>query len=50
MGGGGIGVAVDVRELALEISFISLGSSQTFLLPQSMTDAARRFWVRRLTL
>ena len=34
----------------MEISFISLGSSQTFLFPQSMTDAARRFWVLRLTL
>lgn len=33
----------DVRELALLISFISFGSSQTLRSPQSMTDAARRF-------
>ena len=38
------------RELALEISFISLGSSQILRLPQPTTEAARRFWVRRLTL
>ena len=38
------------RELAFEISFISLGSSQILRLPQPTTEAARRFWVRRLTL
>ncbi|KAL2824645.1 hypothetical protein BDW59DRAFT_84298 [Aspergillus cavernicola] len=38
------------RELALEISLISLGSSQILRLPQPTTEAARRFWVRRLTL
>lgn len=38
------------REFALPISVISLGSSQILFLPQPMTDAARRFWVRRLTL
>ena len=31
------------RELALEISLCSLGSSQILRLPQPMTDAARRF-------
>ena len=38
------------RELALPISVTSLGSIQILFLPQPMTDAARRFWVRRLTL
>jgi len=38
------------RELALEISLTSLGSSQILRLPQSATEAARRFWVRRFTL
>ena len=38
------------REFALEISLTSLGSSQILRLPQPATDAARRFWVRRLTL
>lgn len=38
------------RELALEISVLSLGSSQILRLPQPTTEAARRFWVRRLTL
>jgi len=38
------------RELALEISFTSLGSSQILRFPQPTTDAARRFCVRRLTL
>jgi hypothetical protein len=38
------------RELALEISFTSLGSSQILFFPHPMTEAARRFWVRRLTL
>jgi hypothetical protein len=38
------------RELALEISFISFGSSQILRLPQSATDAAKRFCVRRFTL
>lgn len=38
------------RELALEISLTSLGSSQILRLPQPTTDAASRFWVRRLTL
>jgi hypothetical protein len=31
------------RELALEISFTSFGSSQTLRLPQPITEAARRF-------
>ena len=38
------------RELACPISVISLGSSQILRLPQPTTAAARRFWVRRLTL
>lgn len=38
------------RELALEISFTSFGSSQILRFPQPTTDAARRFCVRRLTL
>lgn len=38
------------RELALEISLTSFGSSQTLRLPQPATEAARRFCVRRLTL
>lgn len=38
------------RELALEISEVSLGSSQILRLPQPTTEAARRFCVRRLTL
>jgi hypothetical protein len=38
------------RELALAISLTSLGSSQILRWPQPTTDAARRFWVRRLTL
>lgn len=38
------------RELALEISFTSLGSSQILRLPHPTTEAASRFWVRRLTL
>lgn len=39
-----------LRELALEISLLSFGSSQILRLPQSATDAARRFCVRRFTL
>ena len=39
-----------LRELAFEISLTSFGSSQILRFPQSATDAARRFWVRRLTL
>jgi hypothetical protein len=39
-----------LRELALEISLTSLGSNQIFLLPQLSTEAAKRFWVRKLTL
>ena len=38
------------RELALPISVISLGSSQTLFLPQPRTDAARRFCVVRFGL
>ena len=38
------------RELALEISLVSLGSSQILRFPQPTTEAARRFWVVRLTL
>ena len=38
------------RELALEISDTSLGSSQIFRWPQPRTDDASRFWVLRLTL
>ena len=38
------------RELALEISAVSLGSSQTFRLPVLSTDAARRFCSRRFTM
>ena len=38
------------RELAFEISLTSLGSSQILRFPQPATEAARRFWVRRLTL
>jgi hypothetical protein len=34
---------VNVRELAIEISLISLGSSQIFLLPHLRTEDARRF-------
>jgi len=41
---------IDIRELALLISFISLGSSHTFPFPTPITEAARRFCVRRLTL
>lgn len=35
------------RELALEISVVSLGSSQILRLPQPRTLAARAFWERR---
>ena len=38
------------RELALEISFCSFGSSHILRLPHPTTLAARRFCVRRLTL
>ena len=38
------------RELALDISVTSLGSSQILRLPQPTTEAARRFCVVRLTL
>lgn len=38
------------RELAFWISLLSEGSSQIFRSPQPMTEAARRFCVRRLTL
>lgn len=38
------------RELALEISETSFGSSQILRCPHPTTAAARRFWVRRLTL
>ncbi len=38
------------RELALLISLTSLGSSQIFRSPTPRTEAARRFWVVRLTL
>lgn len=38
------------RELALEISLTSFGSSQILRLPHPTTDAASLFWVRRLTL
>ena len=38
------------RELALEISDTSLGSSQILRWPQPSTDDASRFWVVRLTL
>jgi len=38
------------RELALEISFTSFGSSQILRSPQPTTAAASRFWVVRLTL
>jgi hypothetical protein len=38
------------RELALEISETSLGSSQILRWPQPSTDDASRFWVLRLTL
>lgn len=41
---------LNIRELALEISVASLGSNQTFLFPQSKTDAAKRFWSLKLTL
>jgi len=34
---------IELRELALEISVVSLGSSQTFLLPQLRTLAASLF-------
>ena len=38
------------RELAMEISVVSLGSSQTLRLPVLSTLAARRFWMRRFTI
>ena len=38
------------RELACEISVVSLGSSQILRWPQPTTEAARRFCVVRLTL
>lgn len=41
---------IDWRELALEISLTSLGSSQILRSPQPRTSAARRFWVTKLTL
>lgn len=41
---------MDWRELALEISLTSLGSSQILRSPQPRTSAARRFWVTKLTL
>ena len=40
---------VYLRELAIEISLTSFGSSQTFLFPQSSTAAASRFWSFRET-
>lgn len=33
-----------LRELALAISFVSLGSSQTFFFPQRRTLEASLFW------
>ena len=39
-----------VRELAMEISLTSLGSSQIFRLPHFSTEAARRFWSFRETI
>jgi hypothetical protein len=39
-----------VRELALPISACSAGSSQILRLPTPATDAASRFWERRLTI
>lgn len=39
-----ITVTPNVRELALAISLVSLGSSQTFFLPQRRTLDAKRFW------
>ena len=41
-------INTDLRELELVISVISLGSSQTLLMPQERTDAARRFCRRRV--
>lgn len=35
----------NVRELAIEISLASFGSSQTFPFPQPSTLAASRFWI-----
>lgn len=37
-----------LRELALLISVVSLGSSQIFLLPHFSTMDAKRFWRRRV--
>lgn len=34
----------------MEISVVSLGSSQTLRLPVLSTLAARRFWMRRFTI
>jgi hypothetical protein len=38
------------RELAIEISLTSFGSSQIFLLPHLRTLAAKRFWDLRDTI
>jgi hypothetical protein len=40
----------NLRELALEISLTSLGSSQILRSPHLRTEAARRFWTVKLTL
>ena len=37
-----------VRELAIEISLVSLGSNQILRLPHFSTDAANRFWSFKL--
>lgn len=34
----------EIRELAMEMSLVSLGSSQTFPFPHFITEAASRFW------
>jgi hypothetical protein len=41
---------VAARELVMEMSLISLGSNQTFFLPQPRTAAARRFCNLRDTI
>ncbi len=38
------------RELARAISLVSLGSNQILRFPHLRTEAARRFWRRRLTV
>ena len=39
-----------IRELAMEMSWLSLGSSHTLPFPHFITEAASRFWIFRDTI